>query len=123
MNTTDIIGYDYYPIGFYNHTLREVYAGLSYNPLSQVKQRIGIVQIFDWYVLHPDIHNSTIPTLKEMKSMAWQYIASGITGLLFYSLNEFIWMNKYTPFEKRWKEFIELTDEIWKYKDVIFIYR
>ena len=28
-------------------------------------------------------------------------------------------MNKYTPFEKRWKEFIELTDEIWKYKDLI----
>ena len=28
-------------------------------------------------------------------------------------------MNKVTPFETRWKEIIELTDQIWEYKDMI----
>ena len=96
-----------------------IYSNCLYTPISHIKQMIGVVQIFDWYVIRPKSCNSTISTLQEMKSMSWQYIASGTKGVLFYSLNEFIWMNKYTPFEKRWKEFIELTDEIWKYKDVI----
>ena len=50
--------------------------------------------------------------------MSWQALVAGGKGLLFYSLWEFTEQNKTTIVE-RWKEVIEFTDEIWKYKDVI----
>jgi hypothetical protein len=39
--------------------------------------------------------------------------------MIFYSIIEIIGMNKTTPFESRWKDVIELTDQIWEYKDMI----
>ena len=54
-----------------------------------------------------------------MRSMSWQALVSGSKGLLFYSLYEIIKMDEKTPFKDRWKDVIEFTDEIWKYKDII----
>ena len=52
--------------------------------------------------------------------MAWQAFVAGGRGIMFYSIIEIMEMNKTTtPFESRWKEVIELTDQIWKYKDMI----
>ena len=54
-----------------------------------------------------------------MKCMSWQAFIAGARGMIFYSILEIIGMNKTTPFESRWKDVIELTDQIWEYKDMI----
>ena len=51
--------------------------------------------------------------------MSWQALVAGGKGIIFYSLFDVIRMDEISPFEDRWKEVIEFTDEIWKYKDVI----
>ena len=60
------------------------------------------------------------PNLQEMKCMTCQAFVAGAKGIFFYSIMEIIVMNRIkTPFESRWKDVIELTDEIWKNKDII----
>ena len=54
-----------------------------------------------------------------MKYMSWQAFVAGARGILFYSLIEIYELRKVTPFETRWKDIIELTDQIWQYKDMI----
>ena len=53
--------------------------------------------------------------------MSWQALVVGARGLIFYSMLEIISMNNSntTPFESRWKDVIEFTDQIWEYKDVL----
>ena len=50
--------------------------------------------------------------------MAWQGFATGARGLLLYAFHQMYSVNETTPFEPRWKDVIEFTDEIWKYKDL-----
>ena len=85
MNSTDIIGLGSYPIGLKSGSIRDVFHIHSYNPLTEAKSRIPVVKIFDWNVYKRDQldFSPVIPTLKEMKSMSWQFIASGATGLTF----------------------------------------
>ena len=54
-----------------------------------------------------------------MKYMSWQAFVAGARGIIFYSLIEILGLRKVTPFETRWKDIIELTDQIWQYKDMI----
>jgi hypothetical protein len=97
--------------------------GDAYKEILQAKLFISVNQIFDITFLYwnyrgqPDWISSP-PTLQEMRSMSWQGLVAGAKGLLFYSLWEFVEMNK-TNVEERWEVVIKFTDEIWKYKDVI----
>ena len=85
MNTTDIFATDGYPAGV--SRVGDIYNGHSLNPLIFSKPRILIVQIFDWKLMRGEQSGDIPrPTLQEMKSMCWQYILSGVSGLLFYSL-------------------------------------
>ena len=61
------------------------------------------------------------PTVQEMKNMCWQSIAIGARGFVFYSLYEIYLLNKknVTPIMDRWKDIVEFSDQLWKYKDVI----
>ena len=38
---------------------------------------------------------------------------------IYYSLFDLFNVEHITPFEDRWKDVIEVTNEIWKYKDII----
>ena len=79
-----------------------------------------MLQIFDWYAYSTDeSEKPRPPTLQEMINMSWQALALGARGLIFYSLYEIIKVDKVTPIMERWKDIIEFTDQIWKYKDVI----
>ena len=124
MNSTDIFGLNKYPIG--TGDIRKVYYNYdhAYNEILKAKPLISVVQIFDWtsfyrnYQGKPDFEIAP-PTLRVMRSMSWQALVSGLKGLLFYSLYKIIKMDEITPFKDRWKDVIEFTDEIWKYKDII----
>ena len=95
----------------------------AYKEILQAKLFISVNQIFDWGFLYRNYRGepdslSFPPTLQEMRSMSWQGLVAGAKGILFYSLWEFVEMNK-TNVEERWEDVIKFTDEIWKYKDVI----
>jgi len=126
INTTDIMGIDVYPIGFPRKTIRDVYEihNGTYNKLLRTKPMWPVVQIFDWYwYFGNEGFESCPPTLQEMRSMSWQAFVSGAKGIIFYSLYDIFRMNNSKihrqPFEERWGDVIEFTDQIWKYKDVI----
>ena len=124
MNTTDIMGLDTYPIGRFKIRNVNYYYSDSYKEILEAKPFFPVVQIFDWACVlwtkeQPDFKPFP-PTLQEMRSMSWQALVVGGKGLVFYSLYEIIAMDKISPAEKRWEEVIEFTDEIWKYKDVIY---
>ena len=54
-----------------------------------------------------------------MIHMSWQGFIAGGKGIIYYSLFDLFNTEHITPFEDRWKDVIEVTNEIWKYKDII----
>ena len=81
----------------------------GYKELLEARLYIPVVQICN-------MGKSDPPNLQEMRSMSWQAIVAGAKGLIYYSLYEYMFLDK---IEERWKDVITFTDEIWKYKDVI----
>ena len=119
LNSTDIMGYDVYPVGRSSISeIREVYDKISerYDIIMKAKPMWAVLQVFDWGAYYEKTPHP--PTLQEMRSMAWQGLAAGARGILFYDFHHMFSANDVTPFEPRWKDVIEFTDEIWKYKDL-----
>ena len=121
-NTTDVFGEDCYPIGYSNRTesvnCYDIHNN-AYNDLLKSKPMWPVPQIFDWTSAISHGAKTRPPTLQEMKCMAWQAFAAGAKGMILYSIMEIYQMNSTTPFESRWKDVIEFTDQIWEYKDMI----
>ena len=125
MNSTDIMGFNSYPVGeFSKSKIRRVYDEISerYNISMKAKPMWAVTQIFDWGAYRRKKYGTSNtlqpPSVQEMKSMAWQGFASGARGLLLYAFHSMYSVNNITPFEPRWNDVIEFTDEIWKYKDL-----
>ena len=126
LNTTDIMGFDVYPIGFPGKDIRNVYddQNETYNEILKSKPMWPVVQIFDWFRYRDYLGWETYPpTLQEMRSMSWQGFVAGGKGMIFFSLFDLFIMNNTInhtqPFEERFRDVIEFTDQIWKYKDII----
>ena len=125
MDSTDIMGFNVYPVGeFSKSKIRRVYDEISerYNISMKAKPMWAVTQIFDWGAYRRQKYGTSNtlqpPSMQEMKSMAWQGFATGARGLLLYAFHQMYSVNETTPFEPRWKDVIEFTDEIWKYKDL-----
>ena len=118
INTTDILSLDKYPIGI--SKIRDVfdYQNKTFYYLLETRPSWPIVQLFDW-LRYDKINQSYPPSLDEIRSMTWQAFVAGGKGIMFYSLPTLTYMNKITPFKERWKDVIEITEQIWKYKDLI----
>jgi hypothetical protein len=114
LSSFDIIGTDPYPIpkkpaGMaleWTRTTRDQSFGMR--PMWQVPQ------VFDWggYRKGKERDESRAPTLDEMRTMAWQSIAAGANGLVFYSYFDLYKMAERDPFEKRWAEVCTMAGEI-----------
>ena len=121
INTTDIMGFDEYPVGLYwNEKIRTVDEKMSetYDKVLEGKLFLPVIQIFDWAAYFGDA-SSHVPTIQEMIHMSWQGFIAGGKGIIYYSLFDLFNVEHITPFEDRWKDVIEVTNEIWKYKDII----
>ena len=124
MNTSDILGLDKYPIGTYPIRYVHSFNDETNYQMLEAKPMIPVVQIFDWAYHywnrygHPEFESAQ-PSFQDMLSMSWQAFVAGGKGLVYYGLYELLKMNDITPFEDCWKDVIELTENIWKYKDVI----
>ena len=119
LNTTDLFGVDNYPIG--GGEIREITdlnGKESEEPLG--KPYIPMMQIFDWHISNgTKSGNLTPPTVQEMRNMCWQALALGARGFSFYSLFEINLLDNITPIKDRWKDIVEITDQLWEYKDII----
>ena len=117
----DVIGTDPYPIGrapasdaadWTAETRRQVRGA---RPLWQVPQ------VFNWANYRKDSPQSDqlrTPTFEEMRSMAWQCITEGATGLVFYSWYD-IHRNGDVPFPAQWERLKTIAAEIDRWSPVL----
>ena len=102
----DVIGSDPYPI-----------CQTGDPPISQVMEHTRITrrgvfgaramwqipQAFDWGAYRvKDKDKTRPPTFDEMRNMAWQFIAEGANGLIFYAYDSWEKMKWRTPPEEMW---------------------
>ncbi|NOY82481.1 MAG: hypothetical protein GXP31_15895 [Kiritimatiellaeota bacterium] len=128
LSSFDVIGTDPYPIPrlpvrtALDWTRATVRGALGLKPVWMVPQ------IFDHasYAKTPeDRKKSRPPTLEEMRSMAWQCIAAGANGLIFYSWFDLWRMDKLEspavrqPFIERWKDVTAMAAEIRRFFPVL----
>ena len=113
--TFDVVGTDPYPlyrwpIGMVTEWTRDTRKGLmGLKPMWQVPQ------VFDKGAYPSNLKMPEIcrpPTLGDMRNMAWQCLAGGAKGLVFYSFFDLFAMDKTTPFESRWGEVKRMAEEI-----------
>jgi hypothetical protein len=80
-----------------------------------------VPQVFDWgaYRKGEAKEKTRAPTLAEMRAMAWQCIAAGANGLVFYSFFDLFKMNERDPFERRWADVCAMAEEIKRYIPVL----
>jgi len=73
-----------------------------------------VPQVFNWACYREDPKEKAglrPPTLAEMRSMAWQCIAEGATGLVFYSFFD-IQRDTVVPFDQQWALVKQMAGEI-----------
>ncbi len=121
MQTFDVIGTDPYPLPdkpvgtalAWTRSTRD----LSYNTRAVWQ----VPQVFDWgaYRKGAEREKTRAPSLAEMRAMAWQCVAAGANGLVFYSFFDLFKMKDRDPFERRWSEVCAMAEEIKRYVPVI----
>ena len=118
VDTSDVIGTDPYPVpgplgmaAEWTRLTRE--ASFGTQPVWQVPQA------FDWGLFRANTPSNEVacgsnrmPTLGEMRSMAWQCIAEGANGLVFFSYTALEKMNWRMPYEKAWGDVKRLATEL-----------
>ena len=60
-----------------------------------------------------------MPTVDEMRSMAWQCVASGANGIIFYSFTAIQKQTHGLPFEKAWADICKVGEEMKRYIPVM----
>ena len=80
-----------------------------------------IPQAFDWGAYRvKDKDKTRPPTFEEMRNMAWQFIAEGANGLIFYSYSSWDKMKWRTPPEEMWSRVCRIGEEV-KEKVPVFL--
>jgi len=114
----DVVGTDPYPVPDSRLSTaaawtRDTVSGtLGLRPVWQVPQ------IFDWGAYVPG-RSKRPPTLAEMRSMAWQCIACGANGLVFYAFMDICRTVNGVPFERRWADVCAMGGEIARFAPVM----
>ncbi len=117
--TCDVIGSDPYPIGRpLPKTAMPVVASQwtaeTSRQMRYARPMWQVPQIFNWANYRKDEQwkkHARTPSFEEMRSMAWQCIAEGATGLIFYSWFD-IKRNPDVPFDTQWERLQRIAAEI-----------
>lgn len=119
--TFDVIGTDPYPIPSKPAGTALEWTRVTRDQSCNTRAVWQVPQVFDWgaYRKGEEREKTRAPTLAEMRSMAWQCVAAGANGLVFYSFFDLFKMTARDPFEKRWAEVCVMGDEIRRYIPVI----
>ena len=130
--TFDVIGTDPYPIPHKPASVAGEYARKTVQAVMGARAVWMVPQIFNWASYKDETEDKKAcrpPTLEEMRSMAWQCIANGANGLVFYSWFDLWRMSKDVaaggkalvpePFEDRWRDVTLMADEIKKMMPIL----
>jgi len=117
--TFDVIGSDPYPIGRLSGedampSLAGRWTAETSRQLLHARPMWQVPQVFNWANYWKDEErrkSARTPTFEEMRSMAWQCIAEGATGLVFYSWFD-IQRNPDVPFDIQWPRMQRIAAEI-----------
>lgn len=114
LSTFDVIGTDPYPIPEKPAGTALLWTRVTRDQSYGTRAVWQVPQVFDWgaYRKGAEREKTRAPTLAEMRSMAWQCVAAGANGLVFYSYFDLFKMKARDPFEKRWSDVCAMGDEI-----------
>lgn len=114
LETFDVIGTDPYPIPEKPAGTALEWTRVTRDQSHNVRAMWQVPQVFDWGAYRKGVarDKARAPTLAEMRAMAWQCVAAGANGLVFYSFFDLHKMNDRDPFERRWAEVCAMGEEI-----------
>ncbi|MBR4171422.1 MAG: hypothetical protein IKR48_07205 [Kiritimatiellae bacterium] len=119
--TCDVLGIDHYPVpgSFLGNMLKKT-RKIADRTFGE-KPIWMVPQAMDWavYKKGEEAKKQRFPTLFELRSMAWQCIAGGANGLIFYSWFDLHKKTAHDPFEKTWPMVCEMANEIKRYEQVM----
>ncbi|OYN91991.1 glycoside hydrolase 5 family protein [Parenemella sanctibonifatiensis] len=119
MRATDAFGVDNYPITGTPTNKLEQAGALAADARANLPHRMmwHVPQSFGWSAYPPSVGRP--PTTEELRSMCWQYICSGATGLLLYSLHNMDDMVGDLTLEEAFGRAQTVADEIVERRDLI----
>lgn len=118
----DVVGTDPYPIPNRPVSTALDWARMTVAGGLESRAVWMVPQVFDWaaYKKTPEEKEKyRAPTLLEIRSMAWQCIAAGANGLVFYSWFDLWKMDGKDPFDERWRDVSAMASEISSFIPVI----
>jgi len=115
LHTFDVIGTDPYPIGRKPASMVADWTAETFRQVGRSRPVWQVPQAHNWAiypaVVDPKKHHCRTPTYDEERSMAWQCICEGATGLVFFS-----WFNLHrnpdVPFDQQWEALKQVAAEI-----------
>ncbi|MGO8748640.1 MAG: hypothetical protein ACLQNE_21935 [Thermoguttaceae bacterium] len=114
LKTFDAIGTDPYPIGRSPASMAAQWTAETFRQVERARPMWQVPQLHNWanYAkTEGEKKRGRTPTYDEVRSMAWQCICEGATGLVFYSWFD-VKRNPDVPFAKQWEGLKRLAVEI-----------
>lgn len=114
LNTFDVIGTDPYPIGRSAASMAAQWTAETFRQVERSRPLWQVPQAHNWanYAkTEAEKRNTRTPSYEEERSMAWQCICEGATGLVFYSWYD-VKRNSDVPFSVQWDGLKRLAAEI-----------
>ncbi len=121
IDTFDAIGTDPYPIGRKPASMAADWTAKTRRGVEGARPMWQVPQLHNWANYQKHASGSSqprTPTFDEVRSMAWQCIAEGATGLVFYSWYD-VQRNPDVGFEEQWAGLKRLAVEIDRMAPVI----
>ena len=124
--TFDILGADIYPVP--TTPLSDVTAGArrTRDAMLGMRPMWHVPQSFDWGLFRDDKPGAPpyrMPTVEEMRSMSWQFIAAGANGLIYYGFSTIMPQKRKdgTPFsfDNAWADICTVAEEVRQYIPVL----
>ena len=104
LKTFDVIGTDPYPIGRSPASMAAQWTAETFRQVERPRPLWQVPQLHNWanYAkTDAEKKRGRTPTFDEVRSMAWQCICEGATGLVFYSWFD-VRRNPDVPFDVQW---------------------
>ena len=114
LNTFDIIGTDPYPIGRAPASMAAEWTAETFRQVEGARPLWQVPQLHNWAnyrKTEEEKKGCHTPTFEEVRSMAWQCIAEGATGLVFYSWFD-VKRNPDVTFDRQWDGLKRVAAEI-----------
>jgi len=114
LNTFDVIGTDPYPIGRGPASTAAAWTAETFRQVERARPMWQVPQLHNWanYAKsEAERQRGRTPTVDEVRSMAWQCICEGATGLVFYSWYD-VKRNPDVTFDAQWTGLKQIAAEI-----------